>query len=242
MTLRSRFATADPRHLDRLGSTFEKVLDCGLLRAGWSSFSTVSMFAHLVGYFYGRWYAPHAARRAPDRVASLALLEPAGFAPVGPRHCLWGLPAGLALLGAPAARRLAARWLHTPSLLRANDLTRRHPGHISIPQPPTRDDTVHRRGTTSRRDAHPGASRREEFPAPLRADRAAPSRCSHTHPWRSSPASAIRYPSTCPIRSTPESCNSPGAGTWTVEPRPRPSDAHKPSPSSTDVRCARSHR
>lgn len=78
--------------------------------------------AHLVGYSYGGWYASHTARQAPDRVVSLSLLESGGFARIGLRHYLWGLPAGLALLGPAATRRLAARWLHTPSLLRVEDL------------------------------------------------------------------------------------------------------------------------
>jgi pimeloyl-ACP methyl ester carboxylesterase len=79
--------------------------------------------ARLVGYSYGGWYALHTARKAPDRVVSLTMVESGGFAPIGVRHYLWGLPAGLALLGPPATRRLAARWLHTPSLLRVEDLS-----------------------------------------------------------------------------------------------------------------------
>lgn len=79
--------------------------------------------AHLVGYSYGGWYALHTTLRAPDRVASLSLLESGGFAPIGVRHYLWGVATGLTLLGPPATRRLAARWLHTPALRRVEDLT-----------------------------------------------------------------------------------------------------------------------
>lgn len=78
--------------------------------------------AHLVGFSYGGWYTAHTARRAPDRVASLTMLDPAGFARIGVRHYAWGIPVGLAILSPPVIRRRAARWLHTPSINWADEL------------------------------------------------------------------------------------------------------------------------
>jgi pimeloyl-ACP methyl ester carboxylesterase len=78
--------------------------------------------AHLVGYSYGGWYAVHTARHAPDRVATLTLLDPGGFAKVGWRHYRWALATGLAALGPRAWHGRIGRRLHTPSLARIDDI------------------------------------------------------------------------------------------------------------------------
>jgi pimeloyl-ACP methyl ester carboxylesterase len=78
--------------------------------------------AHLVGTSYGGFLALSLAVRAPERVASLTLIDSGGLAPfrLG-RFMLWGLPM---LLGAAAPgpiRRLLARWrpmLKDPRVMR----------------------------------------------------------------------------------------------------------------------------
>jgi pimeloyl-ACP methyl ester carboxylesterase len=66
--------------------------------------------AHLLGASYGGWHAVNLAIRRPERVASLAVLDPANtFGRIGPKALLFSLGA---LPGAPAAiRRRALRWL-----------------------------------------------------------------------------------------------------------------------------------
>jgi pimeloyl-ACP methyl ester carboxylesterase len=78
--------------------------------------------AHLVGFSYGGWYAAHAAARRPERVATLTLLDPAGLAPIGIRHYWWGIRMGLGIVGPRALRPWWARRLHSPSLLRVDDV------------------------------------------------------------------------------------------------------------------------
>src|ERR1700729_3755047 len=72
--------------------------------------------AHLVGFSYGGWAAMNQAIRAPQRVASITLLDPAGLTKLDARFWLWFSIAGLAGLTPMPLRRRLARWLGTPSM------------------------------------------------------------------------------------------------------------------------------
>jgi pimeloyl-ACP methyl ester carboxylesterase len=72
--------------------------------------------AHLVGFSYGGWVAMNQAIRAPRRVASITLLDPAGLTKLDARFWLWFSIAGLAGLTPMPLRRRLARWLGTPSM------------------------------------------------------------------------------------------------------------------------------
>jgi pimeloyl-ACP methyl ester carboxylesterase len=72
--------------------------------------------AHLVGFSYGGWVAMNQAIRAPRRVASITLLDPAGLTKLDVRFWLWFSIAGLAGLTPMPLRRRLARWLGTPSM------------------------------------------------------------------------------------------------------------------------------
>src|SRR5580693_2732212 len=72
--------------------------------------------AHLVGFSYGGWVAMNQAIRAPRRVASITLLDPAGLTKLDVRFWLWYSIAGLAGLTPMPLRRRLARWLGTPSM------------------------------------------------------------------------------------------------------------------------------
>jgi len=73
--------------------------------------------AHLVGSSYGGWLALNLAIRAPNRVASLTLLDPVGLGPLDLRRFLsWGACVfGGSLLPAAARRRVAV-WTRMPAL------------------------------------------------------------------------------------------------------------------------------
>lgn len=73
--------------------------------------------AHLVGCSYGGWIALQHAIHAPDHVASLSLLDPAGFGRVTARFLAWVIAGGLAGLAPRPLRRRAAGWLHNTTLL-----------------------------------------------------------------------------------------------------------------------------
>jgi pimeloyl-ACP methyl ester carboxylesterase len=73
--------------------------------------------AHLVGCSYGGWIALRYAMRAPDRVATMTLLDPAGFGRVSARFLAWVIVGGLAGLSPRPVRHRAARWLHNAALL-----------------------------------------------------------------------------------------------------------------------------
>ncbi|MFI6261008.1 alpha/beta fold hydrolase [Micromonospora sp. NPDC051006] len=73
--------------------------------------------AHLVGCSYGGWTALQHAINAPDQVASVTLLDPAGFGKVTGRFLAWVIVGGLAGLAPRPLRRRAARWLHNTTLL-----------------------------------------------------------------------------------------------------------------------------
>jgi pimeloyl-ACP methyl ester carboxylesterase len=72
--------------------------------------------AHLVGLSYGGWVAMNQAIRAPGRVASITLLDPAGLTSLDARFWLWFSISGLASLTPMPLRRRLARWLDSPSM------------------------------------------------------------------------------------------------------------------------------
>jgi len=73
--------------------------------------------AHLVGLSYGGWIAMNQAIRAPARVASLTLLDPAGLTKLDARWWWWFSISGLASLAPMPLRRHLARWLDSPFML-----------------------------------------------------------------------------------------------------------------------------
>jgi pimeloyl-ACP methyl ester carboxylesterase len=74
--------------------------------------------AHLVGMSYGGWVAMNQAIRAPGRVASITLLDPAGLTKLDARFWWWLSISGLATLTPMPLRRRLARWLDNPAMLR----------------------------------------------------------------------------------------------------------------------------
>jgi pimeloyl-ACP methyl ester carboxylesterase len=72
--------------------------------------------AHLVGFSYGGWVAMNQAIRAPGRVASITLLDPAGLTRIDARFYRWLTITGLATLTPMPLRRRLARWLDTPGM------------------------------------------------------------------------------------------------------------------------------
>jgi pimeloyl-ACP methyl ester carboxylesterase len=72
--------------------------------------------AHLVGASYGGWIAMNQALRAPARVASVTLLDPAGLTRLDARFWLWLYVSGLATLTPMPLRRRLARWLGNPTM------------------------------------------------------------------------------------------------------------------------------
>lgn len=73
--------------------------------------------AHLVGFSYGGWIAMNQAIRAPGRVASITLLDPAGLTRLDARFWWWLYISGLATLTPRPLRRRLARWLDNPSMM-----------------------------------------------------------------------------------------------------------------------------
>ena len=72
---------------------------------------------HLVGFSYGGWIAMNQAIRAPGRVASITLLDPAGLTKLDARFWWWLSISGLATLTPMPLRRRLARWLDSPGML-----------------------------------------------------------------------------------------------------------------------------
>jgi pimeloyl-ACP methyl ester carboxylesterase len=72
--------------------------------------------AHLVGFSYGGWIAMNQAIRAPGRVASITLLDPAGLTKLDARFWWWLSISGLATLTPMPLRRRLARWLDSPAM------------------------------------------------------------------------------------------------------------------------------
>jgi pimeloyl-ACP methyl ester carboxylesterase len=79
--------------------------------------------AHLVGYSYGGWIAMNQAIRAPGRVASITLLDPAGLTKLDARFWWWLSISGLATLTPIRLRRRLARWLDLPHMLQPELMT-----------------------------------------------------------------------------------------------------------------------
>jgi len=73
--------------------------------------------AHLVGLSYGGWVAMNQAIRAPGRIASITLLDPAGLTKLDARFWWWFAISGLATLTPLPLRRRLARWLDSPAML-----------------------------------------------------------------------------------------------------------------------------
>jgi pimeloyl-ACP methyl ester carboxylesterase len=73
--------------------------------------------AHLVGTSFGGWVAMNQALRAPGRVASVTLLDPAGLTPLDARFWWWLSVSGAASLTPRPVRRRLARWLDNPAML-----------------------------------------------------------------------------------------------------------------------------
>jgi pimeloyl-ACP methyl ester carboxylesterase len=72
--------------------------------------------AHLVGFSYGGWVAMNQAIRAPGRVASITLLDPAGLTKLDARFWWWLSISGLASMTPMPLHRRLARWLDSPSM------------------------------------------------------------------------------------------------------------------------------
>src|SRR6204780_2800159 len=79
--------------------------------------------AHLVGFSYGGWVALNQAIRAPARVASITLLDPAGLTRPDARFYRWLTISGLATLTPMPLRRRPARWLDNPAMLQPELMT-----------------------------------------------------------------------------------------------------------------------
>ena len=79
--------------------------------------------AHLVGFSYGGWIAMNQAIRAPGRVASITLLDPAGLTKLDARFWFWFSISGLASLTPMPLRRHLARWLDSPAMLQPELMT-----------------------------------------------------------------------------------------------------------------------
>ncbi|HEY3870677.1 MAG TPA: alpha/beta hydrolase [Actinocrinis sp.] len=79
--------------------------------------------AHLVGISYGGWVAMNQALRAPERVASITLLDPAGLTKLDARFWWWLYINGLASLAPMPLRRRLARWLDNPTMLERELMT-----------------------------------------------------------------------------------------------------------------------
>jgi pimeloyl-ACP methyl ester carboxylesterase len=79
--------------------------------------------AHLVGFSYGGWIAMNQAIRAPARVASITLLDPAGLTRLDARFWWWMSISGLATLTPMPLRRRLARWLDLPAMLHQELMT-----------------------------------------------------------------------------------------------------------------------
>ncbi len=72
--------------------------------------------AHLVGTSYGGWVAMNQALQAPESVASITLLDPAGLTGLDARFRFWLNIRGLASLTPLPLRRRLAGWLDEPNL------------------------------------------------------------------------------------------------------------------------------
>jgi pimeloyl-ACP methyl ester carboxylesterase len=105
---------------DANASTARAVLTPPASRAGWLDELLGKLSdrpAHLVGFSYGGWIAMNQAIRAPGRVASITLLDPAGLTKLDARFWWWLSVTGLATLTPMPLRRQLSRWLDSPAML-----------------------------------------------------------------------------------------------------------------------------
>jgi len=72
---------------------------------------------------YGGWIAMNQAIRAPGRVASITVLDPAGLTKLDARFWWWLTISGLATLTPMPLRRRLARWLDSPVMLERELMT-----------------------------------------------------------------------------------------------------------------------
>ena len=79
--------------------------------------------AHLVGFSYGGWVALNQAVRAPGRVASVTLLDPAGLTLPDAEFYRWLRTTGLATLAPMPLRRRLARRLDIQGMLEPEQMT-----------------------------------------------------------------------------------------------------------------------
>jgi pimeloyl-ACP methyl ester carboxylesterase len=73
--------------------------------------------AHLVGCSYGGWLALCHQLHHPGRAATLSLIDPAGFAPVGARFYRWVIAGGLAATAPRPLRPRLARLVDNSAIL-----------------------------------------------------------------------------------------------------------------------------
>ncbi|WP_175548785.1 alpha/beta fold hydrolase [Mangrovactinospora gilvigrisea] len=104
---------------------------------------------HLVGRSYGGWISLAAAMHAPKRLASVALLDPAGLAAVPPRFFAWMLACGAAAVLPRAVRAPLARPLRNPTTAQGRPLAAcragvlAHAARPGLPVPrPYRDEEL----------------------------------------------------------------------------------------------------
>ncbi|MFF2044329.1 alpha/beta fold hydrolase [Kitasatospora sp. NPDC058170] len=104
--------------------------------------------AHLVGCSYGGWLALNHQIHHPGRNASLTLLDPAGFAGLGPRFYAWLIAGGLAAAAPRPLRPGLARLVGNSTILETElmSLMRASMGfRRALPVPPVlSDDELHR--------------------------------------------------------------------------------------------------
>jgi pimeloyl-ACP methyl ester carboxylesterase len=72
---------------------------------------------HLVGTSYGGWLALNQAHRAPERLASVTLLDPGGLEKVGLRFFVWIFAGFFATFAPKALQPRLAAWLDQPVLV-----------------------------------------------------------------------------------------------------------------------------
>ncbi|MFB7476280.1 alpha/beta fold hydrolase [Kitasatospora sp. NPDC056184] len=104
--------------------------------------------AHLVGCSYGGWLALSHRLHHPGRTASLTLLDPAGFAGLGPRFYAWLIAGGLAAAAPRPLRPRLARLVGNSTVLETElmGLMRASTGFRRVlPVPPVFSDEELRR-------------------------------------------------------------------------------------------------
>ncbi|MFD4398281.1 alpha/beta fold hydrolase [Kitasatospora sp. NPDC058478] len=104
--------------------------------------------AQVVGCSYGGWLALHHQIHHPGRVASLTLVDPAGFADMGARFYAWVIAGGLAATAPRALRPRLARLVGNSAILETElmALMRASMGfRRALPVPPVLSDEELRR-------------------------------------------------------------------------------------------------